>query len=181
MERLGLQLMGEPAEQGQLLLLSSHNPYLVLLAGLVAFAACLATLYLVERAGNADRATRKTVWRWIAVGCLASGIWAMHFICILAFAHPVATRYSLGTAIGALLLTLIAAIAAVQALHRTTYWRSLHQLLKFALCIGAAVAMLSIQLTSIPTLTDPLAAQSLSFSANSSLKPRRLIRLVNGS
>ena len=160
MERLGLQLMGEPAEQGQLLLLNGHNPYLVLLACLVATAACLATLYLVERASNADRALSETVWRWIAVGCLASGIWAMHFICILAFAPPVATRYSIGTAIGALLMSLIAAIAVVQALHRTTYWRSLHQLLKLALCIGAAVAMLSIQLTSMPTLTAPLADSS---------------------
>ena len=181
MERLGLQLMGEPAEQGQLLLLNSHNPYLVLLAGLVAFAACLATLYVVERAGNADKAARKTVWRWIAVGCLASGIWAMHFICILAFAHPDASRYSLGTAIGALLMTLIAAIAVVQALHSTNYWRSLHQLLKFTLCIGAAVAMLSIQLTSIPTLTDPLADSSGSTHWELALAVAVVVLLLIGS
>ena len=156
MERLGLQLLGEPVEKGQLLLLGGHNPYLILLAFLVACAACLATLHLLERACNAEQATSKTVWRWIAVGCLASGIWAMHLISILAFAPPVAAHYNLVMAIGSLLLVLIAAILAVQALSRTTYWRSLHQLLKFALCLGAAAAMLSIQMSSMPPLTDTL-------------------------
>ena len=40
------------------------------LAWLVACTACVATLNLLDRAANAEKAAAKTVWRWIGVSCL---------------------------------------------------------------------------------------------------------------
>lgn len=54
MEWLGLQFIGEYTANGQMALNSSHNPYLVFLAFLVACAASLATLHMFERACNAE-------------------------------------------------------------------------------------------------------------------------------
>ena len=85
MERLGLQFLVEPSDNAQLLLIGGYSPYLVFLAWLVACTACVATLDLLDRAANAEKAAAKTVWHWISVSCLATGIWVMYAICLLAF------------------------------------------------------------------------------------------------
>ncbi|MBO5391800.1 MAG: diguanylate cyclase, partial [Pseudomonas sp.] len=146
MESPGLQLLAESAENGQLLLIGGYNPYLVFLAWLVAFTACVATLNLLDRAANAEKTAARTIWRWIAVACLTIGIWAMHSICILAFDSPLDARYGVVIALGSLLIALI----IVQTLDNTTAWRPnsrlLHQLFKYALCMLAAGGLLSTHL-----------------------------------
>ena len=146
MESLGLQLLAEPTENGQLLLIGGYNPYLLFLAWLVACTVCVATLDLLDRAANAEKPAARTVWRWIAISCLAIGIWAMHIICLLAFESAVESRYSLARAAGSLPVALLAATVLVQILNATTRWRSnnafVQQLLKYALCIAGACLLL---------------------------------------
>ena len=141
MDSSGLQLLAEPAEN-QLLLIGGYNPYLLFLAWLVACTACVATMNLLDRAANAEKAAAKTVWRWIGVSCLTIGIWAMHSICMLAFYSPLDSRYNAVIALGSLLIALI----IVQSLNSTTAWRStgglLHQFGKYALCMLAAGGLL---------------------------------------
>lgn len=141
MDSSGLQLLAEPADN-QLLLIGGYNPYLLFLAWLVACTACVATLNLLDRAANAEKAAAKTVWRWIGVSCLTIGIWAMHSICMLAFYSPLDARYNAVIALGSLLIALI----IVQTLNSTTAWRStdglLHQFYKYALCMLAAGGLL---------------------------------------
>ena len=74
MEWLDLQFFGPHLDNGQQLLNSSHNPYLVFLAWLVACAAVLAVLHMVERAANGEKTVAKNVWRWLGASCLAGGI-----------------------------------------------------------------------------------------------------------
>ena len=141
MDSSGLQLLAEPADN-QLLLIGGYNPYLLFLAWLVACTACVATLNLLDRAANAEKAAAKTVWRWIGVCCLTIGIWAMHSICMLAFYSPLDSRYNAVIALGSLLIALI----IVQTLNSTTAWHStgglLHQFYKYALCMLAAGGLL---------------------------------------
>ena len=160
MESPGLQLLAESAESGQLLPIGGYNPYLVFLAWLVAFTACVATLNLLDRAANAEKAAAKTVWRWTGISCLTIGIWTMHSICILAVDSRLQARYSYVIALGSLLIALI----IVQALNSTTAWRSnsglLHQLFKFTLCVLAAGGLLSTHLIVGDTLAGDSDADS---------------------
>ncbi|MDY7583939.1 EAL domain-containing protein [Pseudomonas sp. CCI3.1] len=170
MERLGLQLLGEPSDNAQLLLIGGYSPYLVFLAWLVACTACLATLNLLDRCANAEKAAAKNVWRWISVSCLATGIWAMYTICLLAFESPLESRYSLAVGVGSLLTALIAALVIVQVFNHITTWRSstglLHQLFKYALCMAAAGILLCACFFSMSAFGDTPASQSDADSKN---------------
>lgn len=170
MERLGLQLLGEPSDNAQLLLIGGYSPYLVFLAWLVACTACLATLNLLDRCANAEKAAAKNVWRWISVSCLATGIWAMYTICLLAFESPLESRYSLAVGVGSLLTALIAALVIVQVFNHITTWRSstglLHQLFKYGLCMAAAGILLCACFFSMSVFGDTPASQSDADSKN---------------
>ena len=170
MERLGLQLLGEPSDNAQLLLIGGYSPYLVFLAWLVACTACLATLNLLDRCANAEKAAAKNAWRWISVSCLATGIWAMYTICLLAFESPLESRYSLAVGVGSLLTALIAALVIVQVFNHITIWRSstglLHQLFKYGLCMAAAGILLCACFFSMSVFGDTPASQSDADSKN---------------
>ena len=137
MEWLGLRFLGEHTDNGQQLLISSHNPYLIVLAYLVACAATLATLHVVERATNAEKANAKTIWRWIGASCLAGGIWAVHMICMLAFETPLDLPYNLGMTLGSLFIVLIATSVAMQVITQSTLSRT--HLRLAALIFGAGI------------------------------------------
>jgi NO-binding membrane sensor protein with MHYT domain len=64
------------------------QPYLVLLAFAVASAACFATLDMAERQSHCEDRLARRQWRILGACCLAGGIWAMHFISMLAFQAP---------------------------------------------------------------------------------------------
>ena len=137
MEWLGLQFMGDRTANGQLLIISSHNPYLVFLAFLVVCAACLATLHMYERACNAEKPAAKTVWRWVGASSLAGGIWAMHFICMLAYQSPLNVHYDLSITVGSLFIALLSAVIAMQVLVKPHVTRA--RLLVAALVFGSGI------------------------------------------
>ena len=165
-----MQLLGEPSDNAQLLLIGGYSPYLVFLAWLVACTACLATLNLLDRCANAETAAAKNAWRWISVSCLATGIWAMYTICLLAFESPLESRYSLAVGVGSLLTALIAALVIVQVFNHITTWRSstglLHQLFKYGLCMAAAGILLCACFFSMSVFGDTPASQSDADSKN---------------
>ncbi|WP_047278670.1 putative bifunctional diguanylate cyclase/phosphodiesterase [Pseudomonas lundensis] len=137
MEWLGLQFIEDNTANGKLLIASSHNPYLVFLAFLVVCAACLATLHMYERACNAEKPAAKTVWRWVGASSLAGGIWAMHFICMLAFQSPLNVHYDLSITIGSLFIALLSAVIAMQVLVKPHVTRA--RLLVAALVFGSGI------------------------------------------
>lgn len=137
MEWLGLQFIEDNTANEKLLIASSHNPYLVFLAFLVVCAACLATLHMYERACNAEKPAAKTVWRWVGASSLAGGIWAMHFICMLAFQSPLNVHYDLSITIGSLFIALLSAVIAMQVLVKPHVTRA--RLLVAALVFGSGI------------------------------------------
>ncbi|MFW9080288.1 putative bifunctional diguanylate cyclase/phosphodiesterase [Pseudomonas sp. P2757] len=138
MEWLGLQFVTELPESGQLILDCTHNPLLVLVAYLVACAASFATLDMAERVGHAEDRSSQRLWRWIGATCLAGGIWAMHFISMLAFQAPIDIQYDLPITFFSLLIALLASSLAMHTLSKPQ--PSLLQYLKTALVIGLGIA-----------------------------------------
>ena len=121
MEWLGLHFFTPLPESGHLLLDCTHNPFLVLLAYLVACAAGFGTLDMAERVSNVDNPTAKRRWRWIGAGCLAGGIWSTHFISMLAFQAPIAIHYEVFMTIASLLIAMIASLFAMQTLSHAQH------------------------------------------------------------
>ncbi len=110
---------------GHVVLTCSHNPVMVLLAYLVACAASFVTLVMAERASHADHPASRRRWRWVGAGCLAGGIWAMHFIGMLAFLAPINLHYDPSITLLSLLIALIAGFLAMNTLSdpRPRTWR----------------------------------------------------------
>ena len=91
---------------------ATYNPYLVILSAFIAVLASYTALELASRITVSRGFIRKL---WLTGGAIAmgTGIWAMHFIAMLAFSIPLFISYHLGI----VLVSLIAAIlASAQAL-----------------------------------------------------------------
>ncbi|SDS34787.1 diguanylate cyclase (GGDEF) domain-containing protein [Pseudomonas prosekii] len=138
MEWLGLQFLTELPERGQVILDCTHNPFLVLLAYVVACAAGFATLDMTERVGHVEKPGSQRLWRWVGAGCLAGGIWAMHFISMLAFQVPIEVNYQLPITLLSLVFALTASWLAMHTLSHphVTFW----QLVRAAVWIGLGIA-----------------------------------------
>lgn len=136
MDWLGLHFFAEVPANGQLLLGCSHDLLLVALAYLIAAAACFASLDMAERLSHAEKPQTQT-WGWLGAMCLAVGVWAMHFINMLAFQMPIDSHYDLSITGASLLIALIAGLVAMRTLGQPTL--SLNQHLHAAVLIGLAI------------------------------------------
>lgn len=140
MEWLGLHFFTDLPESGHLLLNCSHNPFLVLLAYLVACAAGFGTLDMAERVGHVEDPTARRHWRWLGAGCLAGGIWSTHFISMLAFQAPIAIHYELLMTFASLLIALVASLFAMQTISHTHL--RFHQYLLASVWMGIGIALM---------------------------------------
>jgi diguanylate cyclase (GGDEF)-like protein len=140
MEWLGLHFFTDLPANGHLLLNCSHNPFLVLLAYLVACAAGFGTLDMAERVGHVEDPTARRHWRWLGAGCLAGGIWSTHFISMLAFQAPIAIHYDLLMTFASLVIALIASLFAMQTLGHTRL--RFNQYLLASLWMGIGIALM---------------------------------------
>src|SRR3954469_10338898 len=87
-------------------LTGEHDLRLVVLAGGVCFLASLAAISLFHRA-RATQGRARATWILIAGTAAGCGIWATHFIAMLAYEPGIATAYDIGLTA----LSLIAAVA----------------------------------------------------------------------
>ena len=140
MEWLGQHFFTDLPDTGHLLLNCSHNPFLVLLAYLVACAAGFGTLDMAERVGHVEDPTARRHWRWLGAGCLAGGIWSTHFISMLAFQAPIAIHYELLTTFASLLIALIASLFAMKTLSHAHL--RVHQYLLASIWMGLGIALM---------------------------------------
>ncbi|KMY00418.1 diguanylate phosphodiesterase [Pseudomonas syringae KCTC 12500] len=116
MDWLGLNVFAAPPADVQLLIDCSHNLFLVALAYGVACAACFATLDIADRVIQVDALKSRRLWKALGALCLAGGVWAMHFISMLAFQAPLKIAYDLSITLISLLIVLITALVAMRAL-----------------------------------------------------------------
>ncbi|PTM98374.1 bifunctional diguanylate cyclase/phosphodiesterase [Mycoplana dimorpha] len=100
-----------------------HDPRLVVLAALICFLACYVAVSLIQRAGSVSGRARM-LWLGAAGASSGFGIWATHFIAMLAYDPGVVVGYGMTltlislvvaivvTAAGAALATCVAGLAA---------------------------------------------------------------------
>jgi PAS domain S-box-containing protein len=120
------------------LLSGLHDLTLVLISLSVAGLAAFAAWAVVDRiAGSRTRVSRVS-WLWIGAGAMAGGIWAMHFIGMLAFALPIPSSYRFWpTVLSAIPAVLGSAVALWVMSRESIGWKGL-QLGAVALAIGIA-------------------------------------------
>jgi diguanylate cyclase (GGDEF)-like protein len=138
MEWLDLHFLFDSPAHGQVVLHSSHDAVLVLLAYLIASAAGFTTLDMAERVASAKRPKIRLLWRWGGALCLAGGIWAMHFIAMLAYQAPIPIHYDLSITAASLLVAFIAALLAMHSLGRTRLRASQYLLASVSIGLGIA-------------------------------------------
>jgi len=140
MEWLGLQLFSELPASGRTVIDCRHEPLLILIAFAVASAACFATLDMTERQSHSEHPAAQRQWRMLGACCLAGGIWAMHFISMLAFQAPVEMHYDASLTGLSLLIALLVAWLAMTSLDRE-HMRPQHYL-QSALLIGMGIVIM---------------------------------------
>ncbi|WP_085675271.1 MULTISPECIES: bifunctional diguanylate cyclase/phosphodiesterase [unclassified Pseudomonas] len=140
MEWLGLQLFTELPVTGRIVIDCRHEPLLILIAFAVASAACFATLDMAERQSHSEHPGAQRQWRMLGACCLAGGIWAMHFISMLAFQAPVEMHYDVSLTGLSLLIALLVAWMAMTSLDRIDM--RLHHYLQSALLIGLGIILM---------------------------------------
>ncbi|EJN36570.1 diguanylate cyclase (GGDEF) domain-containing protein [Pseudomonas sp. GM84] len=140
MEWLGLQLFAELPVTGRIVIDCRHEPLLILIAFAVASAACFATLDMAERQSHSEHPAAQRQWRMLGACCLAGGIWAMHFISMLAFQAPVEMHYDVSLTGLSLLIALVVAWMAMTSLDRI-HMRLQHYL-QSALLIGLGIILM---------------------------------------
>ncbi|BBT17438.1 hypothetical protein WP8S17C03_34870 [Metapseudomonas otitidis] len=105
-------------DQPTLLVFGSHNPWLVLLSVCIAIFTSAMALQLAGMA----RLSRVPLYRQLAIGtgavALGGGVWAMHFIGMLAFQLCAAVRYDPGLTVLSMLPSLFASWIALNLLSR---------------------------------------------------------------
>ncbi len=96
-------------------LMQEHNLGLVLVAGMLCFLANLATVSFIGRARETNRLTRLT-WAAVAAGAGGFGIWATHFVAMLAYDPGLTFRFDLTLTLLSLGLAFIATFAAASVI-----------------------------------------------------------------
>ena len=89
-------------------LAGTYEPTLVTLSVVVAALAAYAALGLAERISAADRPLAKRSWLVVGAVTMGIGVWAMHFLGMLAFRLPVSVNYDVW-------VTLVSVVPAVLA------------------------------------------------------------------
>ncbi|SMH54289.1 response regulator [Azospirillum agricola] len=117
---LWLDSLFRPAAPGPLdaVLVGSYDPWLVGLSFLIAAFASLAALMIAQRLGSSRRLAR-AVWLGAGSASMGGGIWAMHFIGMLAFTLPCGINYSTGLTLLSLLPGMMASGVALTVIGRT--------------------------------------------------------------
>ena len=90
---------------------SEHNPVLVGLAGLICFLASYCASVLLER-GFSSKSAARWVWLVTAGASGGFGIWATHFVAMLAYEPGVVVGYHQGLTLLSLLIAMLATTAA---------------------------------------------------------------------
>ncbi len=95
-----------------------HDLRLVILAGLLCFLACATAMNMMNRA-RAAIGTRRHYWLAAAGLVTGSGIWATHFVAMLAFHTGMPMSYEIsGTVLSALIAITMCAVGFGLALSR---------------------------------------------------------------
>jgi diguanylate cyclase (GGDEF)-like protein len=105
-------------------LTAEHDWRLVVLAGLVCFAASIVAVSIFHRA-TASQAWARVIWIAIAGAAIGYGIWATHFVAMLAYEPGVPTGYSIAlTALSLAAAMILTSCGFGVAVNNSGRWRA---------------------------------------------------------
>jgi signal transduction histidine kinase/NO-binding membrane sensor protein with MHYT domain len=111
---------------------SDYDPGLVLLSVAVACLASYAALSIAGRIGAAEKAGQRRAWLAAGAVSLSIGVWAMHFIGMLALKLPIAVRYDVTG-------TLLSTVPAILGSWAVVYEISRPRIKKLDLLLGGTL------------------------------------------
>src|SRR5919202_290063 len=116
---------------------ASYNFYLV---GLSASIAILASYTTLELAGwvTGSQGSSRQIWLVMGAIVMGIGIWAMHFIAMLAFSLPLVISYNFLLVLVSLLVAILGSGQALFIISRPTV--NIPTLLTGSACMGIAIA-----------------------------------------
>jgi diguanylate cyclase (GGDEF)-like protein/PAS domain S-box-containing protein len=131
-----LGFISSPPETS-LLLMGTYDPALVLLSIAIAVFAAYAALGVAARISLSAAGREK--WFWTGMGALTmgGGVWAMHFIGMLAFSLPCAVSYDRSVTLLSMLPSILASGVALRIISRPSLTRG--ALLSGGLLLGAGI------------------------------------------
>ena len=119
-------------------LTSTYNYTLVPLSVVIASVSAYPALQIVDRLSiGGNRRIVRTVWVVVGAIAMGCGIWAMHFIAMLASSLPIWVNYDLNLTLASLIPGIVASVIALHYLSRITLeTRHLHLI---GLCMGVGI------------------------------------------
>ena len=101
-----------------LAMLATYDPSFVTLSYVIASLASYTALGIAGRISAAERTVGK--WKWLVIGAMTmgSGVWAMHFIGMLAYRLPVTVMYDLPTTLLSMVPAILAGGVALHVISR---------------------------------------------------------------
>jgi NO-binding membrane sensor protein with MHYT domain len=120
-----------------MVLIGSHDPYLVALSILVA---CFASYTALDLGAHvaAARGLARCIWLAAAAITMGGGIWSMHFIGMLAFVMPIRMSYDIGLTIVSLLVAILVTGGGFYVISRQS--ASLSHLVFSGIFMGLGIA-----------------------------------------
>jgi NO-binding membrane sensor protein with MHYT domain/signal transduction histidine kinase len=121
------------------LLDGQYHVALVVLSISVAILAAFAAWAVVDRIVVSRRRLTRCLWLWAGAAVLGTGIWAMHFIGMLAFVLPTPVTYRFWITLASAVPAVLGSAVALQIMSREsiTWWRLQLGSLALALAIGS--------------------------------------------
>ncbi len=110
---------------------------LVLMSVLVASAAAYAALLVSQSMASAMTVASRRLWLLAGSLCLGFGVWAMHFVGMLAFSLPCSTGYDVGITLLSVLPSVVASALALSIISRPSV--SARQIAWGGLLLGAGI------------------------------------------
>ena len=118
-----LQFLDGSIDPG-LALPGTYNPILVILSILIASLAAYSAFGLADRIRIAERPSIKRSWLAAGAGAMGMGVWAMHFIGMLAFRLPVPVTYDVFTTLLSMVPAILASAVVLLVIGRTEIGRA---------------------------------------------------------
>ncbi|MDO8770214.1 MAG: EAL domain-containing protein [Burkholderiaceae bacterium] len=120
-----------------LLYTGHYDPVLVSLSIVVAIFASYASLLVSQHVASTPVAATRRMWMAIGGLCLGLGIWAMHFVGMLAFSLPCTSSYNAAITLLSMIPSVLACTLALTIISRRTISRT--QLATGGLLLGSGI------------------------------------------
>lgn len=109
---------------------AQYDPSLVFLSVLLAIFSSYIAFLVSRRIRSSEQHKYNLLWLWVGALALGSGIWAMHFVGMLAYILPVAVNYDITTTIISVIPAILSSLIVLKTSHgknitaQSIFWRS---------------------------------------------------------